>query len=53
MYLILGDSGTKTIGSGLDFLLGQVFLERFYSVYDTGKHRVGLAKTKFTDATTN
>jgi len=51
-YLVVLDLGTPS-GSGLDFILGQAFLERFYSVYDTGNHRVGLAKTKYTDATTN
>ncbi len=29
------------------------FLERFYSVYDTGKKQVGLANTRFTKANTN
>jgi cathepsin E len=52
IYLIVGDSGSPS-GSGLDFLLGQSFLERFYSVYDTASLRVGLATTAFTTATTN
>ncbi|KAF9174903.1 hypothetical protein BGX21_008823 [Mortierella sp. AD011] len=46
-----GDSGTtySWIGSlgdnesGLAFILGQKFLENFYSVYDTTNNRVGLA----------
>ena len=38
----------------LMFLLdGFVFLQRFYSVYDTGNKSVGLATTPFTDAETN
>lgn len=32
---------------------GFAFLQRFYSVYDTGNAQVGLATTAFTDATTN
>jgi len=52
IYLMVSDVGTN-FGSGLDFILGQAFLERFYSVYDTANHRVGLAKTKFTHAKTN
>jgi hypothetical protein len=52
IYLIVADSGDP-IGSGVDFLLGQTFLERFYSVYDTERSRVGLARTKFTYAEVN
>jgi cathepsin E len=52
IYLIVGDSGNDS-GSGLDFILGQTFLERFYSVYDTANQRVGLATTSFTTATSN
>jgi len=51
-YLIVASSGSPS-GQGLDFLLGQCFLERFYSVYDTGKHQVGLARTSFTNAKSN
>ena len=29
------------------------WLQRFYSVYDTGNAQVGIATTPFTDATTN
>ncbi|KZP03468.1 aspartic peptidase A1 [Athelia psychrophila] len=52
IYLIAADIGTSS-GSGLDFINGYTFLERFYSVYDTGNQRVGLATTPFTTATSN
>lgn len=52
IYLIIHDIGTPS-GEGFDFINGYTFLERFYSVYDTTKSRVGFAKTKYTDATTN
>jgi len=52
IYLIVGDIGNNS-GSGLDFINGQTFLERFYSVFDTANKRVGLASTPFTSATTN
>ncbi|KAF8519885.1 acid protease [Hysterangium stoloniferum] len=52
VYLIVGDLGTPS-GEGLDFINGQMFLERFYSVYDTTNRRVGFATTPFTTATTN
>ena len=38
---------------GLDFICGMGFLERFYAVFDTGNRRLGLARTPFTNATTN
>ncbi|KZV97331.1 acid protease [Exidia glandulosa HHB12029] len=51
VYLIVNNLGTP-VGSGLDFILGQFFLERFYSVFDsTGV--VGLAPTVFTNAVVN
>lgn len=40
-------------GSGLDFINGYTFLERFYAVYDTTNKRVGFATTSNTKATTN
>lgn len=52
IYLIVADLGTPS-GQGLDFINGYGFLERFYSVFDTGNKRVGLATTSFTHATTN
>lgn len=52
IYLIVNDIGTPS-GEGLDFVNGFTFLERFYTVLDTGNKRVGLATTPFTNATTN
>ncbi len=52
IYLVVNDIGSPT-GSGLDFINGYTFLERFYSVYDTTNNRVGFATTPFTTATTN
>jgi len=52
VYLIVNDIGTPT-GSGLDFINGFTFLERFYAVFDTTTGDVGFATTSFTDATTN
>ncbi|KAJ3555659.1 hypothetical protein NM688_g2453 [Phlebia brevispora] len=52
VYLVVINLGTPS-GEGLDFINGQVFLERFYSVYDTTNKRVGLANTPFTFATSN
>ncbi|KAH8100001.1 acid protease [Cristinia sonorae] len=52
IYLITADLGSPS-GQGLDFIDGFGFLQRFYSVYDTGNSQVGLATTPFTDAETN
>ncbi|KAG1754954.1 aspartic peptidase domain-containing protein [Suillus paluster] len=52
IYLIVNNLGTPS-GEGLDFINGQTFLERFYSVFDTTNARVGFATTSYTDATTN
>lgn len=52
IYLVIADMGMPS-GQGLDFIDGFAFLQRFYSVYDTGNAQVGLATTPFTDATTN
>ena len=52
IYLIVNDIGTPT-GSGLDFINGDTFFERFYTVYDTTNSRIGVATTPFTTATTN
>ncbi|KAG2367543.1 family A1 protease [Suillus spraguei] len=57
-YKIYGDDGAiylvvKRSSSGLDFVNGYVFLQRFYNVLDTSSSLVGFATTLFTDATTN
>ncbi|GJE94601.1 aspartic protease [Phanerochaete sordida] len=52
IYSVVADIGTPS-GQGLDFINGFAFLQRFYSVFDTGNAQVGLATTPFTDATTN
>jgi cathepsin E len=33
---------------GFQFINGLMFLKRFYSVFDTGNRRIGLANTPFT-----
>ncbi|KAG2076959.1 acid protease [Suillus decipiens] len=52
IYLVVANLGTPS-GSGMDFINGYTFLERFYTVFDTANSRVGFAKTSFTNATTN
>ncbi|KAG9315956.1 acid protease [Chiua virens] len=52
IYLITSDLGSN-IGSGLDFINGFGWLQRFYSAFDTANAQVGLATTPFTDAETN
>jgi len=52
IYLITADIGALA-GGGLDFINGQSFLERFYSVFDTTNNQVGLAATPFTNAESN
>ncbi|EIN03785.1 acid protease [Punctularia strigosozonata HHB-11173 SS5] len=52
VYLAVNDIGTMS-GSGMDFINGYVFLERFYSVYDTTNNQVGFATTAETDSTIN
>ncbi|KAH9019265.1 hypothetical protein EDB85DRAFT_2075847 [Lactarius pseudohatsudake] len=52
IYLVVNDIGSPS-GEGFDFINGYVFLERFYSVFDTANKRVGFATTSFTTATTN
>ncbi|OAX43681.1 hypothetical protein K503DRAFT_765642 [Rhizopogon vinicolor AM-OR11-026] len=39
--------------SGVDFINGYFFLQRFYSVFDTTNFRVGFATTAYTNATSN
>ncbi|KAG2365616.1 aspartic peptidase A1 [Suillus spraguei] len=52
IYLVVQNLNKPT-GSGNDFRLGYVFLQRFYSVFNTRESRVGFATTTYTDATTN
>ncbi|TFY59343.1 hypothetical protein EVJ58_g5834 [Rhodofomes roseus] len=52
IYLVVSDIGSES-GSGLDFINGYAFLERFYSVFDTTNSQVGFAETSYTSATTN
>ncbi|KAG1763714.1 acid protease [Suillus occidentalis] len=52
IYLVITDLGSKS-GSGLDFVNGYSFLQRFYSVYDTSNSQVGFATTSSTSATSN
>ncbi|KZT62876.1 acid protease [Calocera cornea HHB12733] len=52
IYLVVASTGEDE-GSGLDFINGYVFLERFYSVFDSTNNQVGFATTSYTDATTN
>ncbi|KAI0789828.1 acid protease [Abortiporus biennis] len=52
IYLVTADMGSES-GQGLDFINGFAFLQRFYSIYDTGNSQVGLATTPFTNAETN
>ncbi|KAL5497759.1 hypothetical protein ACEPAH_2690 [Sanghuangporus vaninii] len=52
IYLIIGDLGQDS-GSGLDFINGMSFLERYYSLFDSTNNQVGLATTAHTFDTTN
>ncbi|KAF8125701.1 acid protease [Boletus edulis] len=52
IYLITSDLGSPS-GSGLDFINGFGWLQRFYSVFDTTNGQVGIATTPYTDAETN
>ncbi|KAG2038807.1 acid protease [Suillus americanus] len=52
IYLVVNDIGSNS-GTGVDFVNGYSFLQRFYSVYDTTHHRVGFATTSSTSAVSN
>jgi len=51
-YLVVANISNAPL-SGMDFVLGMAFLERFYTVLDTGNSRVGFATTQFTNANIN
>ena len=52
IYLVVNDIGW-TAGTELDFIIGYTFLECFYSAFETGRRRIGLATTQFTTAKYN
>jgi cathepsin E len=52
IYLVVNDI-EWTAGTGPNFMIGYTFVERFHSVFDTGRHRIGLATTQFTTAKYN
>ena len=52
IYLIVQDIKYSRL-PGIDIILGRPFLERFYTVLDTGNSQIGFATTQFTDAETN
>ncbi|CCM04756.1 uncharacterized protein FIBRA_06946 [Fibroporia radiculosa] len=47
-YGYIGPIGEDS-GTGLDFIIGQKFMERFYAVFDTAHNQVGFAYTTHTD----
>ena len=48
LYLVVFDLG-QIDSTGLDYIAGMTFLQRYYSVYDQDCPSVGFAKTPFTD----
>ncbi|KAJ7254603.1 aspartic peptidase domain-containing protein [Mycena rebaudengoi] len=52
VYLIIAEL-EPTNGEDIDIVLGVVFLQRFFTVYDYKNAQVGFANTAFTNATTN
>ncbi|KAH9858562.1 aspartic peptidase A1 [Lenzites betulinus] len=51
VYLIVADIGQ--VDAPFSFINGQMWLERFYAVFDSGNNRFGVANTQFTHATVN
>ncbi|KAF8999441.1 family A1 protease [Cyathus striatus] len=47
IYLVVADLGQHT-GSGMDFVIGYAFLERYYTVYDSSTGSVGFGMTPAT-----
>jgi len=52
VYLIVNDIDSVS-GADFDFINGQTFLERFYTVYNSADGSVGFANTHFTRSTIN
>ena len=52
IYLVIADMGWKS-GSGLDFINGYAWLERFYTAFNGMTNEFGIATTKFTNSTDN
>ncbi|KAG2067645.1 aspartic protease [Suillus decipiens] len=52
IFLIVKALATPT-GSGIDFVNGYPFLQRFYAVFDSDRGRLGFARTLYTDDETN
>ena len=50
LYLIVFDLG-QLEASGLEYIAGMAYLQRYYSVYDRDCPSVGFSRTPFTDAT--
>ena len=51
IYLVINAMAREN--PGFRFTCGYVFLERFYSVFDTDNRRIGFAETRFTNSTIN
>ncbi|EIW85643.1 acid protease [Coniophora puteana RWD-64-598 SS2] len=49
-YGVVGNLGSLS-GEGLDFIVGQKFMERYYAIFDTLNSRVGFALTNHTFST--
>ncbi|KAI1796356.1 acid protease [Ganoderma leucocontextum] len=52
IYLVVADLGSPS-GSGLDFINGYAWLERFYTAYNGMSSQLGIATTKYTNSTDN
>jgi saccharopepsin len=53
IYLLVQDIKLSRLPAGMGFVLGRPFLERFYTVLDSGNSSVGFATTQFTNAESN
>ncbi|KIP03305.1 hypothetical protein PHLGIDRAFT_245515 [Phlebiopsis gigantea 11061_1 CR5-6] len=52
VYFVVGNLGERS-GSGFDFINGYMFMQRFYTVFDSSNSRVGFATTKYTNSEAN